>query len=71
MHLQRRLLDHLGEGEALPDPPAGLNIENLHISSRPASARMSLKPELPPISALHDKTLTEPVAGVKRVRVEE
>ncbi|KAK6347803.1 hypothetical protein TWF718_005628 [Orbilia javanica] len=71
MHLQRRLLDHLGEGEALPDPPAGLNIENLHISSRPPSARMSLKPELPPISALHDKALTEPVAGVKRVRVDE
>ncbi|RVD85286.1 uncharacterized protein DFL_003612 [Arthrobotrys flagrans] len=71
MHLQRRLLDHLGEGEALPDPPAGLNIENLHISSRPPSARMSLKPELPPISALHDKTLTEPAAGVKRVRVDE
>ncbi|KAF3087065.1 hypothetical protein TWF569_003143 [Orbilia oligospora] len=71
MHLQRRLLDHLGEGEALPDPPAGLNIENLHISSRPSSARMSLKPELPPISALHDKALTEPVAGVKRVRVDE
>ncbi|KAK6543327.1 hypothetical protein TWF694_000080 [Orbilia ellipsospora] len=70
MHLQRRLLDHLGEGEALPDPPAGLNIENLHISSRPPSAKMSLKPELPPISAIHDKTL-EPVAGVKRARVDE
>ncbi|EPS42768.1 hypothetical protein H072_3248 [Dactylellina haptotyla CBS 200.50] len=71
MHLQRRLLDHLGEGEALPDPPAGLNIENLHISSRPSSAKMSLKPELPPISSIHDKALSEPVAGVKRARVDE
>ncbi|KAF3910415.1 hypothetical protein ABW20_dc0104729 [Dactylellina cionopaga] len=73
MHLQRRLLDHLGEGEALPDPPAGLNIENLHISSRPPSSKMSMKPELPPISTLHDKNLQEPVAvaGVKRARVDE
>jgi len=71
MHLQRRLLDHLGEGEALPDPPAGLNIEGLQISSRPSSAKPHLKPELPPLSLIHDKPLLEPVAGVKRARVED
>ncbi|EWC44751.1 hypothetical protein DRE_06529 [Drechslerella stenobrocha 248] len=72
MHLQRRLLDHLGEGEALPDPPAGLNIEALHISSRPNSSKISMKPELPPFAAFHhDKTLPDPVAGVKRARVDE
>ncbi|KAJ6262868.1 hypothetical protein Dda_1425 [Drechslerella dactyloides] len=71
MHLQRRLLDHLGEGEALPDPPAGLNIEALHISSRPGSGKLSMKPELPPFAAFHEKTLPEPVAGVKRARVDE
>ncbi|KAF3939708.1 hypothetical protein ABW19_dt0207008 [Dactylella cylindrospora] len=68
MHLQRRLLDHLGEGEALPDPPAGLNIEGLQISSRPVSSKNSLKPELPPISSI-DK-LPEPITGVKRARVD-
>jgi len=71
MHLQRRLLDHLGEGEALPDPPAGLSIEGLQISSRPSSSKALLKPELPPLSTIHDKTFLEPVAGVKRARMEE
>lgn len=69
MHLQRRLLDHLGEGEALPDPPAGLNIDGLHISSRPTSSK-AMKTELPPISSIRGDPLTEPVAGVKRIRVD-
>jgi len=80
MHIQRRLLDHLGEGEALPEPPVGLNIEGLSISSRPASARMpkgeaSHAPNSVAVVtgtiSLSDKTSPDQVVGVKRARIDE